>query len=58
MAERDRVRPLLGRPPRRSIYGFRFKSPMLKLYQLDDLPLGVLVSVDVPLGDAQARVPR
>lgn len=35
-----------------------FKSPTLKSYQLDDLPLRVLIGIDVALGNAQARVPR
>ena len=35
---------------------YPFKSPTLKSYQLNDLTLGVLVSVDVSLGDAQARM--
>jgi hypothetical protein len=26
-------------------------------YQLNDLPLGVMIDIDVSLGDAQARVP-
>lgn len=35
---------------------FRSSHPTLKSYQFNNLPLGVLIGIDVPLGYAQARM--